>query len=178
MPRSNIHRIQDSVYGLMEFRDMETVVIEILRTPELQRLRRIHQMGLAYFVFPGAEHSRWIHSLGASYLAIRFGKRLGESTREFLTDFFRPKESVIRDFAVASLCHDLGHGPLSHTWEREILGKSFNFKKWTESLGVSDEKDFLKGAKWHEIVTYSLLKWEEGHLNKLLEQHESGFSFI
>ena len=46
MPRGEIQRVQDSVHGLMEFRELETIVIEVLRTSELQRLRRIRQMGL------------------------------------------------------------------------------------------------------------------------------------
>ncbi len=58
---------------------METLVIEVLRTPEIQRLRRIRQLGLAHLVFPGAEHSRLVHSLGAAYLAIRFGRHLLDS---------------------------------------------------------------------------------------------------
>src|SRR2546425_5304426 len=98
----------------MDFSDMETSVIEVLRTPEVQRLRRIRQMGLAYFVFPGAEHSRFAHSLGAAYLAFQFGKRLAQVCPDFLTDVLSPSPETIRDFAIAALLHDLGHGPFSH----------------------------------------------------------------
>jgi len=176
MPRSQIERIQDCIHGLMEFKETETVVIDVLRTAELQRLRRIRQMGLAHFVFPGAEHSRWTHSLGASYLAIRFGNRLREKAPSLIPEILCPSISSIRDLAVAALCHDLGHGPLSHAWEYEVVGKSFDVAKWSASLGISDEKENLKGAQWHELVTVSLLKWEQGELHKILEQHEAGFS--
>jgi HD superfamily phosphohydrolase len=160
----------------MEFKGMDTIVIDVLRTPELQRLRRIHQMGLGYFVFPGAEHSRFVHSLGSSYIAIKFGRRVKEVAPEFLIKSLCPSDNAIRDLAVAALCHDLGHGPLSHAWEREIIGKHFNFNEWSKSLGVDDERDQLEGAKWHELVTYSLLKWEDGRLHKLLEQDDADSS--
>src|SRR5579863_6671524 len=127
MPKGPVQRIQDSVHGLMEFRGMETLVIDILRTPELQRLRRIRQLGLAHLVYPGAEHSRLVHSLGAAWLAIKFGRQLADTSRDFLVDSFCPGESATRDLAIAALCHDLGHGPLSHAWEREMVGEKYDF---------------------------------------------------
>lgn len=176
MPKYGVQRVQDSVHGLMEFHGMETIIIDVLRTPELQRLRRIRQLGLAHLVFPGAEHSRLVHSLGAAYLAIRFGKKLIEACHNFLTDSLCPNSYAIRDGAVAALCHDLGHGPLSHAWEREIVGEGYNFDLWINKLGLSECRSYLQGAKWHEIVGHALLLWEEGQLHRLLEQHEVSFS--
>ncbi len=176
MPRTRIQRIQDSVHGMMEFDGMETVVIDVLRTPEIQRLRRIRQLGLAHFVFPGAEHSRLVHSLGASYLAIKFGRHLAETCKDFLIPEFRPSSSSIRDLAVAALCHDLGHGPLSHVWEREIVGNRYDFDAWLGKLGLSGEKERLENTKWHELVGHGFLAWEDGFLHKVLEQHEVGSS--
>ena len=155
---------------------METVVIDVLRTPEIQRLRRIRQLGLGHLVFPGAEHSRLVHSLGAAYLAIRFGRHLSDSCRDFLIDALCPTQETIRDLAIAALCHDLGHGPLSHAWEREIVGESFDFDKWVAKLGLSDEKTYLIGAKWHELVGHAFLRWDGSKLHQLLERHEDGFS--
>src|ERR1035438_8020608 len=97
MPKGGVRRVQDSVHGLMEFRGMEGVVVDVLRTPELQRLRRIRQLGLAHLVFPGAEHSRLSHSLGAAWLAIRFGRQLADVCRGYLVDSFVPSEGAIRD---------------------------------------------------------------------------------
>jgi uncharacterized protein len=155
---------------------METVVVEVLRTPELQRLRRIRQLGLVHLVFPGAEHSRLVHSLGASHLAIRFGRQLQKIAPEFMIPVLCPDESVIRDFAVAALCHDLGHGPLSHAWEREIIGDSFNRDAWARTLGLSPEDVLIQHLKWHELVAQGLLAWEDGELHRLLEQHEEDAS--
>lgn len=154
---------------------METSVVEVLRAQELQRLRRVRQLGLAHLVFPGAEHSRLVHSIGAAYLAIRFARQLLEATREVLVPFLRPGSSVARDLALAALCHDLGHGPLSHVWEREVVGEGFERKAWQEALGLEDEPG-LATMKWHELVGQALLAWPDGQLHKLLEQQEEGTS--
>lgn len=154
---------------------MEVLVLEVLRTKELQRLRRIHQLGLAHFVFPGAEHSRLVHSLGAAFLAIRFTKQLQSSCRSYLVERLTPSESAVRDVAVAALCHDLGHGPLSHVWEREVVGEPYDVERWCDSLNLSDRHD-VRGLKWHELVTQALLGWKEGQLHRLLEAYEAGFA--
>lgn len=154
---------------------METSVVEVLRSPELQRLRRIRQLGLAHFVFPGAEHSRLAHSLGAAHLAIRFARQIQESAKGFLIPFLTPDETSIRDAALGALCHDLGHGPLSHVWERAVVGDDFDRKKWLSSLGLKPDP-LLDKIKWHELVGQALLAWPDGYLHKLLEQQEEGTS--
>jgi HD superfamily phosphohydrolase len=160
----------------MEFRGMEALVLDVLRTKELQRLRRVRQLGLAHLVFPGAEHSRLVHVLGASYLAIRFARRLQDASRGFLIDELTPNDSALRDMAIAALCHDLGHGPLSHVWEREIIGKHFERRKWCVALGLDEHFDDQEELKWHELVTQALLAWQDGQLFKLLETYETGFA--
>jgi len=174
MSLGKIHRIQDSIHGLMEFRGMEAVVVHLLKTPELQRLRRIRQLGLAHFVFPAAEHSRLAHSLGASYIAVRFGRQLSEDLRNHYIPLLCPDDESIRDIAVAALCHDLGHGPLSHAWEREIVGHDFDRDAWARSLGLDNDDPSLAKLKWHELVTHGLLNWAEGGLHLLLEEQEAG----
>lgn len=85
----------------------------LIDAPEFQRLRRIRQLGLAYFAYQTAEHSRFTHSLGAFHLATRVLARLSR------------KYSISDDDAlavrVAALLHDIGHGPFSHVVE-SILG--------------------------------------------------------
>jgi HD superfamily phosphohydrolase len=173
--RTRIQRVQDCVHGLMEFQGMETSVVEVLRSPELQRLRRIRQLGLAHFVFPGAEHSRLVHSLGAAHLAIRFTRQLHEASKGFLIPFLSPDQTSIRDCALAALCHDLGHGPLSHVWERVVVGEDFKREEWMLSLGLTPDP-LLEKMKWHELVGQALLAWPDGYLHKLLEQQEEGTS--
>lgn len=159
----------------MEFQGMETSVVEVLRSPELQRLRRIRQLGLAHLVFPGAEHSRLAHSLGAAHLAIRFTRQLHEAAKGFVMPFLAPDQTSIRDVALAALCHDLGHGPLSHVWERAVVGEGFKPEQWYKSLGLQPDP-VLGKMKWHELVGQALLAWPDGYLHKLLEQQEEGTS--
>src|SRR4051812_15000537 len=135
----------------MEFTGMEAVVVDVLRTPELQRLRKIRQLGLAHLVFPGAEHSRFLHSLGAAFLAVRFGRHLKELAVNLFVPALCPDETEIRDLAVAALCHDLGHGPLSHAWEREIVGHNFDRKGWASALELEVDASVLGRLKWHEL---------------------------
>ncbi len=171
---AKIERVQDSVHGLMVFEGMETSVIEVLRAKELQRLRRIRQLGLAHLVYPGAEHSRLVHSLGCAYLAVRFAKQLIHVGNEFLSQLLVPGPTAIRDLAIAALCHDLGHGPLSHIWEHNVIGKEFDKASWIKSLGLDENDVVLTKIKWHELVTQALLAWQDGELHQLLEQQEIG----
>jgi HD superfamily phosphohydrolase len=89
------------------------LLVDLIDCAEFQRLRRIRQLGLAYFAYQGAEHSRFTHSLGAMHLATRILDRLGERYR------IAPEtRTAVR---IAALLHDIGHGPFSHVVEG-ILG--------------------------------------------------------
>ena len=110
-----------------------------LRRLRIQRLKQIRQLAVSHFVFPGAEHSRFVHSLGAAWLAIQFCRQLRYSTRGYLTDVLRPSEIAIADLAVAALCHDLGHGPLSHAWERVVIEDHFDREALCTTLGITDD---------------------------------------
>jgi len=160
----------------MEFRGMEGFAVEALRAPEIQRLRRVRQLGLVYLVFPGAEHSRFVHGLGASYLAARFARSLETATREFLPESLRADETVVRDLVLAALCHDLGHGPLSHPWEQQLIGEGFDRRAWAAALGLEDRAWISDDIAWHELVTQALLLWPDGELHKLLEALDEGTS--
>lgn len=155
---------------------MESFAIEALRAAELQRLRRVRQLGLVYLVFPGAEHSRFAHSLGSAYLTARFARSLETATREFLPEPLRAGETVVRDLVLAALCHDLGHGPLSHPWEQQLIGEGFDRKKWAAALGLGERPWISAEISWHELITQALLLWPDGELHKLLEALETGTS--
>ncbi len=168
-----LHRVQDSVHGLMEFRGMETAVVDLASAAEVQRLRRIKQLGLNNLVFPGAEHSRFSHSLGSAHLAVRFSKQVADATQQVLgvTNQVGPED--IRAIAIAALCHDLGHGPLSHMWEREVIGRWFDRTAWKQALGVDGDAS-LDHLDWHELATQGFLAWPEGEIFKRLERYEEG----
>jgi uncharacterized protein len=100
--------IRDAVHGDIEFGPLE---IELIDTPEFQRLRGIKQLGTASLVFPSAVHTRFEHSLGASWMAHRIVSALNR-TRRISAD----EESLIR---VTALLHDITHIPFGHTLEDE-----------------------------------------------------------
>ena len=90
------------------------IILELIDHPYVQRLRRIKQMGLGYLVFPAAEHSRFSHALGAMELAQRTLNNLREKDTTI-----SPAE--YEGTLIAVLLHDIGHGPLSHTLEFNLI---------------------------------------------------------
>jgi uncharacterized protein len=119
--------VADPIHGLLQFdrtHPSDRLLLEVMNCQAFQRLRRIKQMGLAEFVFPGATHSRFIHSLGCVHLmssAIRHFNTF-DSTRRILQAPYKhygiPLERLM---LLAILIHDIGHTPLSHTLE-DLLG--------------------------------------------------------
>jgi HD superfamily phosphohydrolase len=106
--------IRDPLHGLVTFEDTECdrLLLRLINTKEFQRLRRIKQLGMSEFVFPGANHTRFAHSIGVVSFARKFLTRLHRLSGNKLTDEHR---IVV---LTASLLHDLGHGPFSHTFEK------------------------------------------------------------
>src|SRR5437867_242277 len=100
--------IRDAVHGDIE---MSALEVELMDTPEFQRLRGIKQPGTAYLVFPSAVHTRFEHSLGTSWMAHRILAAVRRST-----SISADEEKLIR---VASLLHDITHIPFGHTLEDE-----------------------------------------------------------
>jgi uncharacterized protein len=122
----------DPIHGLLQFdRDnpAHAVLLAVMNTRAFQRLRRIKQMGLAEFVFPGATHSRFIHSLGATHLMMRALAQLHrmEDTplNAYKADTYKGV-SVELLALVGILVHDIGHPPFSHTLESAIQLEQFN----------------------------------------------------
>jgi hypothetical protein len=105
--------IRDPVHDVIAFRidrPGEALLFRLLNAGEFQRLRRIRQLGLASLAYPGADHSRYSHSLGVMETARKMLKRLGE----FFT--IDPEQETL--CLIAALLHDVGHGPFSHVFER------------------------------------------------------------
>jgi HD superfamily phosphohydrolase len=100
--------IRDAVHGDIEMGPLE---VELMDTPEFQRLRGIRQLGTAYLVFPSAVHTRFEHSLGTSWMAHRILQSIRRTQNVSTED-----ETLIR---VAALLHDITHIPFGHTLEDE-----------------------------------------------------------
>jgi len=97
--------IRDPVHGYIRLDDL---AIDLVDTQEMQRLRWIKQLGLAHLVYPGANHTRFEHSLGSYHLAGLLARHL------------ELEEEDGTEIQAAALLHDVGHGPFSHVTERVL----------------------------------------------------------
>ncbi len=105
--------IRDPVHDVIAFRldrPVEALLFRLIGSVEFQRLRRIRQLGMTSLAYPGADHSRYSHSLGVMETARRILEQIRPMVR-----IGEEEETVC---LVAALLHDLGHGPLSHLFER------------------------------------------------------------
>ncbi|MBE9489330.1 MAG: HD domain-containing protein [Bacteroidetes bacterium] len=106
--------INDPIYGFITIPSV--LIFELIEHKYFQRLRRISQMGMSYLVYPGAQHNRFHHALGAMHLMQK------------AVQVLRFKEISISDeeaeaLYIAILLHDIGHGPFSHAMEHSIVEK-------------------------------------------------------
>jgi uncharacterized protein len=161
-PRS----ILDPVHGLIRFTDREFAVI---CHPLFQRLRRIKQNGLLFLVFPSATHTRFEHSLGALYVADTMLRALISNSivarhKGAVASFGRASEDRAVDLSevpadlmawvwstarLAALAHDMGHGPLSHTFD--------HFTVYRDELPRLLDEEAVRSLK--EVVS-PLVDWE------------------
>jgi len=105
--------IYDAIHKYMEFDDL---LIQIIDTPEFQKLRNIKQLGLCYLVFPGANHNRFEHSLGVSYLCGSMIENLKKNQPEL--NITTRQILLVR---IAGLVHDIGHACFSHFFDNHFL---------------------------------------------------------
>jgi HD superfamily phosphohydrolase len=124
--------IRDPIHDYIELDDLALALIE---TPQVQRLRRIRQLGFSNLVYPGANHTRFEHSLGVYHLAKHLVKQVDEQQRN--------------ELLAAALLHDIGHGPFSHATEDLIM-------RYTRK-SHEDIEEFLRKGEISDILKdYSL----------------------
>ncbi|MDR2967516.1 MAG: HD domain-containing protein [Methanobacteriaceae archaeon] len=121
--------IRDSVHGNLSLNEFE---IKVLDAPEVQRLRRIKQLGFTSLIYPGANHSRFEHSIGAMFL----GSKLADQLE--LSDY---DKQLVR---ISALLHDIGHGPFSHVSEAVL---NVNHEELTAKV--------IKNTHLNEIISES-----------------------
>ena len=122
----------DPVHGFISVDG--SLLLKLLQEPEVQRLRRIRQLGVGYLVFPGAEHSRFGHALGAMALM----DDALESLRKQSVDISIEEHEAAR---IAALMHDIGHGPFSHTLEDDLIS-NFRHEEMSRTLLVEINKRY------------------------------------
>jgi hypothetical protein len=107
----SVAEIRDPVHGYVKMTEVERDLID---TPFVQRLRRVHQLAGSYLVYPGAVHTRFEHVVGAMHVAGLIAESLVPTSE------IDPDE--VQEVRIAALLHDVGHGPFSHIYE-EVLAE-------------------------------------------------------
>jgi len=102
----------DPIYGFINIPSI--LIYNIIEHPYFQRLRRISQLGLSSYVYPGAHHTRFEHALGAMHLMQKAVYTLKMKSIEISK---QEEEALL----IAILLHDIGHGPFSHTLEHSLV---------------------------------------------------------
>jgi hypothetical protein len=166
--------IIDPIHDFVRVYDNE---LKIIDTPIFQRLRRIRQLSGAHLIYPGAQHTRFEHSLGVMHIASMAGQALAEKGIISFDD--------IQNLRLAGLLHDIGHGPFSHLFEEifeekrkishedlgrdiilkteigDIISKNGFDKKLVTKLAFGDSKlqfmnEVISGALSADIMDYLL----------------------
>ena len=114
----------DPVHGFISV--PKNLIMDLIQTPEVQRLRRIRQLGVGHLVFPGAEHTRFNHALGAMALMQDALTNLSEKGTPI-----SPEERTAA--LAAALLHDVGHGAFSHTLEHQLID-DFEHEKMSRAI--------------------------------------------
>ncbi|MBO9639847.1 MAG: HD domain-containing protein, partial [Siphonobacter aquaeclarae] len=102
----------DPVYGFISIPG--PLIFDLIEHPYFQRLRRIKQLGMAEYVYPGALHTRFHHALGAMHL-------MGEALTSLKSKGHLISDQECEAAQIAILLHDIGHGPFSHVLEHTLL---------------------------------------------------------
>ena len=183
--------IRDSVYGDIRLNEIE---VEVMDNPQFQRLRRIKQLGLISLIYPGANHTRFEHSIGTMHIASKLADKL---------DLNQEDKELVR---ISALLHDIGHGPFSHVSEgvlsfpheeltkyvikntaiRDIVEKKFDITKIIEIINGegkfgpivsgeldADRMDYLLRDSHYTGVAYGIIDYERIISNLNLNKHLS-----
>lgn len=147
--------INDPIHGHIE---LHPLLIRIIDTPQFQRLRYVKQLGGTYYVFPGASHNRFEHSLGVGYLAGCLVRALSEKQPELMIS---ERDSLC--VQIAGLCHDLGHGPFSHMFDGRFIPLARQGLKWKHEQGSVDMFEHLVNSNGLRTVMeqYGLVPEED-----------------
>ncbi len=139
--------VRDPIHGFIELNELECRIID---TNIFQRLRGIHQLAMAYLVYPGALHTRFDHSLGVCHIAGLLADQLGLNTED---------KRLVR---LAALLHDIGHGPFSHVSENSL-------DRFSDPVVLSGRAKTKE--KVHEILTSEII-YTDPELGHLLSNDE------
>ncbi|XP_028309846.1 deoxynucleoside triphosphate triphosphohydrolase SAMHD1-like isoform X4 [Gouania willdenowi] len=145
----------DPIHGTME---LHPLLVKIIDTQQFQRLRFIKQLGGVYYVYPGASHNRFEHSISVCYLAGQLVKALKERQPEL-----NISDRDVLCVQIAGLCHDLGHGPFSHVFDSLFIPRALPDITWKHENASVEMFDYLV---------------KDNKLKTVMEQHGLDLDFI
>lgn len=151
--------LNDPVHGFINV--LAGNLFDVIEYPYFQRLRRIKQLGLTYFVYPGALHTRFHHALGATHLMSEAIKVL-QQKNEDISD----EEAISAQYAI--LLHDIGHGPFSHALEHTII-KDLSHEILSSYL--MNEFNTIYGGKLDDAIRIFNDDYPKGFLHQLVSSN-------
>ena len=165
----------DPIHGRIE---IPRACVRIIDTPQFQRLRGLKQLGLTSFVFSGATHTRFEHSIGACWLAGQWATHLKQRHPMLVTN-----EDVL-NVQIAALVHDLGHGCFSHTFERFIQKARPDVVWKHEEMSVRIferlllENDIHMAKRDVDFITHAILGNQASFLNSIVNNTLNGIDAV
>jgi uncharacterized protein len=152
LSNGNLYEFRCPVHGFIEIDEWER---DIIAQPAFQRLRRIRQLGWTDYVYPGAAHTRFEHSLGVMHVATRLYDAISSRSKDVLRSAFDYNDDGLqrhrRVVRLAALLHDVGHGPFSHAVE-ELLparpdGTKLKHEHYTAAFIRGPLKEVIEGHR-------------------------------
>jgi hypothetical protein len=151
---NNMKVVRDPIHGYIE---LDELMLSLIDSPPMQRLRRIRQLGLSNLVYPGANHTRFEHSLGVMHLATILTRQIDSVSQQ--------EKDELR---AAALLHDIGHGPLSHVTESFIT--QYTRQKHEDVLHLLRKGEIAEILDAHGLSSTTIQKHIKGEtdLGKIL----------
>jgi HD superfamily phosphohydrolase len=161
--------VRDPIHGDIK---ITGILVDLLETPEVQRLHNIKQLGFAHLVFPGAHHTRFEHSLGSFMIASQ------------IADILSLNDMEKKLITCAAQLHDIGHGPFSHTLESILLERfGVDHVDLTVKLILGDydildakEQQYLSAPKVHDVLDKYQVKDKD--IVNIIRGHTSKKSYL
>ena len=156
--------LYDPIHGHITF---SKIMWDIIDTPQFQRLRNLRQLSTSHFIYPGNTHTRFEHCLGTGFLSKDLINRCFElvANKEMNNTpiDINEIEYLRKCVSIAGLCHDIGHGPFSHSFE--VILKSMNIEGWDHEEFGGRIIQYLIDKNGIEDIDEDMLKM----INSLIE---------